>query len=80
MTKIRIKPSWLLAIGLVVVCMLGFQDPSSAATQPGKQPFRNPVAQREEMVKELRAIRALMKEQNQLLRSIQQQNAKSPSR
>ena len=78
MRNARINPSWLLVAGLLLVCVLSFYGPTRAATQPGKQPFRNPVTQREEMVKELKAIRVLLKEQNQLLRSIHQQNAKKP--
>ena len=70
----------LFSFAIVVLCVLGFCYQPTRAAQPGKQPFRNPVTQREEMIRELKSLRLLVKEQNQLLRAIQQQNAKSKPR
>lgn len=59
---------WMLLVGVNVVawCVLSFQQTSSAA--PG-EPFANAVAQRGEMIAELKEIKALLKEQNTLLRT-----------
>ncbi len=48
--------------------VLGFYDVLSAAPQSGQQPFANPVDQRQQMIAELVEIKALLKEQNALLR------------
>jgi hypothetical protein len=42
--------------------------PGRAQPQAGKQPFQNSVAQRNDMLRELREIKALLKEQNAILR------------
>ncbi len=63
---------WMLLIVLNVAawCMLGFYQNSVAAPKKGPQlPFGNPVEQRGEMVQQLKEIKSLLKEQNQLLRS-----------
>ena len=58
-----------LAAAALILCVLSFYDPTNAA-QPGpKQPFSNAVEQRANMLRELREIRALLKEQNELLRA-----------
>lgn len=68
---------WSLAIvaNALLWCVLGLGETSTAAPQPGKQPFANAVQQRGEMVKHLKEITILLREQNRLLRA--QQNAKS---
>lgn len=58
----------LLAINAVVLSVLGFYSTSGAAPQSGQPPFANSVEQRSEMVRELREIKELLKEQNALLR------------
>jgi hypothetical protein len=56
---------FVLGVGL---CVLGFYSSSGAAPQGGQPPFANSVEQRSEMVRELREIKELLKEQNALLR------------
>jgi hypothetical protein len=53
---------------VVVMCMLGFYSTSGAAPQGGQPPFANSVEQRDQMIRELRDIKELLKEQNTLLR------------
>jgi hypothetical protein len=48
--------------------VLGFYSTLGAAPQAGQPPFANPVEQRSDMVRELREIKELLKEQNALLR------------
>ena len=47
---------------------LGFTSTRSAQSPGGRPPFANPVEQRAEQVRELREIKELLKEQNELLR------------
>ena len=62
---------WLgiLAANAVVLGVLGLYGGVVAAPQAGQPPFANPIDQRAEMVRELREIKELLKEQNALLRS-----------
>lgn len=62
---------WLaLAAGnAIALSVLGFYSTSGAAPQSGQPPFNNAVEQRDSMVRELREIKELLKEQNSLLRS-----------
>jgi hypothetical protein len=62
---------WLLVLALnaVVLGVLGLYGSLVAAPQAGQPPFANPIDQRAEMVRELREIKELLKEQNALLRS-----------
>lgn len=53
----------------LVLGVLGFYSTSGAAPQGGQPPFANAVEQRSEMIRELREIKELLKEQNALLRS-----------
>ena len=55
------------AAGAALLCMLGFYSLLSAAP-PGKPPFEDAVSQRDEMIRELREIKDLIKEQNELLK------------
>ena len=58
----------LLAANVAAWCVLSFSGTSVAA--PGaKPPFSNSVEQRHEMIRELREIKTLLKEQNALLRA-----------
>jgi hypothetical protein len=64
-------PNWSLvpiAVG-ILLGVLGFYSNSGAAPQGGQPPFANAVEQRNEMIRELREIKELLKEQNALLRS-----------
>ena len=65
------RRNWMLLLGAngVLLLMLGFYSTLGAAPQAGQPPFANPVDQRAEMVRELREIKELLKEQNALLRS-----------
>ena len=60
----------LLAAGLLVAGIAAVWRGAEAAPQAGQPPFRNAVEQREEMVRELREIKLLIKEQNALLRKL----------
>jgi gas vesicle protein len=62
------RGTWLALTGLLVGGMLGFYGTLGAAPQAGQPPFANPVDQRAEMIRELREIKELLKEQNALLR------------
>ena len=65
-----------LALGVLLTsCMLGLYRSASAQQQRGNPlPFSNSVEQRENMVRELREIKALIREQNALLRTIASKN------
>ena len=67
--KLNFRWAMLLVANAVLWCVLGFDRSSTAAPQGGKQPFANAVEQRGEMVRQLREINSLLKEQNALLRS-----------
>ena len=60
--------AFLIAFNAIVLSVLGFYSTSGAAPQSGQPPFANSVEQRSEMVRELREIKELLKEQNALLR------------
>jgi len=60
---------WLVIANGVAVGVLGFYSTSGAAPQAGQPPFANPVEQRADQLRELREIKELLKEQNDLLRS-----------
>lgn len=68
-TLVRSRWTWLLAANAVLVGMLGFYSTLGAAPPMGQPPFANPIDQRQEMIRELREIKELLKEQNALLRS-----------
>ncbi len=59
----------LLAANVVFCCVLSFYRTSDAAENPPREPFANSVEQRIEMIRCLREIRDLLKEQNALLKS-----------
>lgn len=63
------KLRWAVILGVNVMlwCVLSFYR-SSDAVQRGQQPFSNSVEQRNEMIRELREIKVLLREQNTLLR------------
>jgi hypothetical protein len=63
--------NWLVPLAAVVATwgVLSFYQPSNAQQKGPSQPFANAVQQRSEMVEHLKAIEALLTEQNDLLRS-----------
>ena len=66
------RTGWaLLIVANVLFCgVLSFYRTTDAAPRPpARLPFANPVEQRMEMVNQLKEIKALLKEQNALLRS-----------
>jgi hypothetical protein len=61
---------WLLVAAIVLLlCVLGLYGPLAAAPRESSEPFANAVEQRAEMIAELRTLNALVKEQNELLKS-----------
>jgi hypothetical protein len=60
---------WLLAGNGLALGVLGFYSTLGAAPPVGQPPFANPVEQRADQLRELREIKELLKEQNELLRS-----------
>lgn len=67
----RQRTVWLVVVAANVAawCMLGFYGTIGAAPQ-NAAPFRNAVEQREEMIRELREIKTLLREQTTLLRQL----------
>jgi len=61
--------TWLVIANAVVVGVLGFYSTLEAQPQGGLPPFANPVEQRADQIRELREIKELLKEQNELLRN-----------
>jgi hypothetical protein len=61
--------TWLAIGNAVALSVLGFYGTLGAAPQAGQPPFANPVDQRADMVRELREIKELLKEQNALLKN-----------
>jgi hypothetical protein len=60
--------TWLVIANVGFVGVLGFYSTLGAAPQAGQPPFANPVEQRADQLRELREIKELLKEQNELLR------------
>jgi hypothetical protein len=60
---------WLVIANAAMWGVLGFYRALGAAPQAGQPPFANPVEQRADMIRELREIKELLKEQNALLKS-----------
>ena len=67
--KVNIRWVGLVIANVLVWCVLSFYGSTAAAPQSARQPFSNPVEQRHEMIRELKEIKALLKEQNALLRN-----------
>ena len=66
MPRFQFRWRALIAANLLVWGGLGLYTTTRAAPQP---PFANSVQQRAEMIRELKEIKLLLKEQNTLLRS-----------
>jgi hypothetical protein len=60
--------TWLVVANVGFAGVLGFYSTLGAAPQAGQPPFANPVEQRADTIRELREIKELLKEQNELLR------------
>lgn len=58
-----------IAFNLACWCVLGFYQNLSWAQRRREPPFANPVAQRNEIVEQLKEVNAQLKLQNTLLRS-----------
>lgn len=73
-----------LGAGLAVTVALGmllFYSTLGAAPPVGQSPFVDATVQREEMLRELRSIRELIKEQNSLLKDVlQKTNGSTPAK
>jgi hypothetical protein len=69
MFRFRCGWSVLLFANIIAWSVLSFQGRSGAAPQDVRAPFDNAVQQRNEMIRELQEITALLKEQNTLLRA-----------
>jgi hypothetical protein len=64
----RIPWPLALAAGAVCCCVLSFYQATDAAPPAENLPFANAVQQRMDMIAELKAIHALLQEQNTLVR------------
>lgn len=62
---------WLTLIALNLICLGGgwFYSQTTAAPPEVRQPFANPVEQREAMIRLLQESNQLLREQNALLKS-----------
>lgn len=69
MTDSRGKWLMLLVVNMAGWCVLSFQGSTGAAPQEVRAPFDNAVQQRNDMIRELQEIKALLREQNVLLRA-----------
>ncbi len=61
--------TFLILANVLAWCVLGLYGTTGAAAGGNAQPFSNAVEQRHEMIRELQEIKALLKEQNTLLRA-----------
>ena len=59
---------FLVALGLIPG-VLGFYGTGNAAPSGPKEPFANPVSQRQEIIEQLKEMNRQLREQNALLRS-----------
>lgn len=78
---LRYRYSWsvLLFANVLAWSVLSFQGRSGAAPQDVRAPFDNAVQQRNDMIRELQEIKALLQEQNALLRAnAKKSNASDP--
>lgn len=59
----------LVAVNICGLCVLGLYAPTHAQPPAPQLPFANPTELQLEMVNQLKALNALVKEQNALLKS-----------
>jgi hypothetical protein len=71
------KEPLLVVAVLIAASVFVLTRPSGAAPEPEAQPFANAVQQRAEMIRELKEIKFLLKEQNTLLREAATRAGKS---
>jgi hypothetical protein len=69
--------SWRGTLGTHLTALAAFA--LGAAPPAGTPPFVDATVQREEMLRELRSIRDLLKEQNALLKEVLQKNHGNPA-
>ncbi len=69
MSKHSLRWTVLIVANVAVVCVLGLMGSTSAQNVPPQGPFINAVEQQLEIVNQLKALNAQIKEQNTLLRS-----------
>ncbi len=60
----------LVVLNVVALSVLALYGTSAAAPREAPQPFANAVEQRFEIIRELKQLNALVKEQNELLRGL----------
>ena len=60
----------LIVANMLVISVLSLHRSTDAAPPSARPPFSNSVEQRSNMIKELQAIKALLKEQNTILQGI----------
>ncbi len=60
--------------------VLSLRETTTAAPTGAQPPFANSLDQRDEMIRELRAIKDLIKEQNELLAAGAKKQADTPAR
>lgn len=70
MNKTKVGWTLLIVVNVVIASILLFDIGSDAVAQQTRQPFSNAVGQRAEMIRELKEIKLLLKEQNSLLREV----------
>lgn len=74
MKRSHFRHTYWLAPVCLLAGVLGLWGTAGAQPEPtpgaGKPPFANAVGQRDEMIRELRELRGLMKEQNALLKQL----------
>ncbi len=70
MNNTKVGWAFLIAVSMVVLSFFVSDRGSDAVAQQTQQPFSNPVGQRAEMIRELKEIKTLLKEQTSLLREI----------
>jgi hypothetical protein len=84
MKTLSYRPLYYTAPLLLLAGVLGLWGTAVAQPEPtpgaGKPPFANAVDQRDEMIRELREIRALIKEQNGLLKQLVDHGTTKPKR
>jgi hypothetical protein len=68
-TTSRLGLMGLLAVNVLLWLGFAAHQPSGAAQRGSPTTLANPAAQRGEMIRELSAIKSLLREQNELLRS-----------
>lgn len=69
----------LVTFNFIAWGVLSFCGPIGAAPKVTQQPFANPVEQSNEVIRELKEIKALLQEQNGLLRTNIVRKAESQS-